>query len=53
MLVLVCWNRGVSDGESIYLREVLIFKRNRELEEKEEENRRRKRPFISRVARLQ
>lgn len=51
--MLVCWKRGVGDGESIYLGDVLIFKRNRELEEKEGENRRRKMPFISRVARLQ
>lgn len=50
--MLVCWKRGLSDGESIYLGEVLTFRRNRELEKKEEGNRR-KRPFISRVARLQ
>lgn len=51
--MLVCWKRGVGDGESIYLGHALIFKRDRELKEKGRENRRRRRPFISRVARPQ
>lgn len=51
--MLVCWKRGVGDGESIYLGDVLIFKRDRELKEKGRGNWRRKRPFISRVARPQ